>query len=370
MAEDRINITSSDEDVTYNYEPENRVHDDDAEHTEVGTDTRNDGLQNKPDEESFSSKDFRTVDEIMDIIDEKKADSPDKGNEDAKNNEKEQTKESSRKNSEPEQSASSEDSTEEKQPADGEEETQESKSESDKEVEFTDIELDDEQDIAVEIDGEQYSVSDIIDEWTNNRNWQKANTEKAQEIAEERKVLDAFNNEDVMTLLKDKDFLDAVDDWNDGKSNPLRSVVENLDKMGTSIEQESQSAELTPEEETLARERTALEVDREILELQSIDESLKDETNMEQLLQFAVDNQMTLEQAHKYKVSEDLENELDQVRTELKERNKELSELKKSSGKPIPTAPVKGSGSKGESLPPNTDGWRGAEDRVLAKLGL
>jgi hypothetical protein len=143
-----------------------------------------------------------------------------------------------------------------------------------------------------------------------------------------------------------------------------------LEKLGTPVESQTEPVEQSAEEVELAQQRTELEVDREIMDLQSVDESLRNEEEMERLLQFAVDNEMSLEQAHKYKVSEDLESELQNVQTELKERNKELSELKKTSGKPISSAPIKGSGSKGESLPPNTEGWRGAEDRVLSKLGL
>ena len=371
MSESKMNVQTVEDDVTYNYEPDPKIiHDDDATHTEIGT-KLDDGLENPPNEESFSTKDFRTVDTIMDIIDAKKAESPDKGKDDANQNKKEQSKESStRKNSDIEQSLSSEDGKEKDEPAESDDDTQESKSDSDKEdVEFTD--RDDDNNLIVDVDGDNYKVADIVSEWQNNRDWQKSNTEKAQELAEERKVLDAFNNEEVMSLLKDKDFLDAVDDWSDGKENPLRSVVENLERKGTIVEKSTENAELSAEEVKLSQQRTELEVDREILDLQSVDESLRDEKEIEQLLQFAVDNQMTLEQAHKFKLSEDLGTELEKVQSELKERNKELSDLKKTSGKSItPSAPIRGSGSKGESLPPNTDGWRGAEDRVLAKLGL
>ena len=342
MSESKMNVQTVEDDVTYNYEPDPKIiHDDDATHTEIGT-KLDDGLENPPNEESFSTKDFRTVDTIMDIIDAKKAESPDKGKDDANQNKKEQSKESStRKNSDIEQSLSSEDGKEKDEPAESDDDTQESKSDSDKEdVEFTD--RDDDNNLIVDVDGDNY-----------------------------RKVLDAFNNEEVMSLLKDKDFLDAVDDWSDGKENPLRSVVENLERKGTIVEKSTENAELSAEEVKLSQQRTELEVDREILDLQSVDESLRDEKEIEQLLQFAVDNQMTLEQAHKFKLSEDLGTELEKVQSELKERNKELSDLKKTSGKSItPSAPIRGSGSKGESLPPNTDGWRGAEDRVLAKLGL
>jgi len=366
MAEESstIGIDQTEETIAM-YEPAKRDYDDQKDHTETGNDT--DGTRELSDEEQFRAKDFRTVDDIMKVIDEKKGESPEEGkDEPAEKQEKQEVQE--QKNSDAEQSLSSED-TENNAPAEGEEGTQESKSESDKEgneTASTEIELSNEEDLTVDVDGHEYSVSDIVDEWQNNRDWQKANTERAQEIAEDRKAIDAFRSEEVMALLKDKDFLDAVDDWHDGKDNPLRKVAEHLEQSTQAESVQQVSTESTE----LARERTELEVDREILDLQSVDESLRNEAEMERLLTFAVDNDMTLYNAHQYKKAEDMERELGTVQDELLNRNKELSELKKTSGKPIPSAPIRGQGSKGESLPPNSQGWKGAEDRVLSKLGL
>ena len=343
---------------------------------------------------SFNTRDFSNVDDIISIIDSKKessesteqkaVDKQDNGTEfgvgreenafppiedQPKETKSESSQEASSEGTPEEQSVSSEDVNVDKSEAEETQEAQESQSNEDtkESVETANEEvIKDDEALFVELDGEDVEIDQIIDEWKNNQNWQKTNTEKAQQLAEQKKAFEEstknLRTDDIKDALENDEFMEALDDWFEGSDkNPFRNAVKEL---------ENTKPEPTQEAEAVDPDRVALDIDKEIFELQKIDESLNDENNLNTLAKFALDNDVSLPIAHKLMYFDDAVNEIDSLRSELKARNEELSKLKKQAQDSIPAELPKGKGAVSEGFKGTSGSWRGAEDRILQKLGL
>ena len=348
-------------------------------------------------EKSFSTGDFSNVDDVISIIDAKKEsgeaekfrsgqDLTDRSTEfgvgrhidrekdgTETNTDEEKTELSEDKSSEgtqDEQSASSEDKSTDKPEAEESVEAQESQSEDSKEGEKTEtdssMDLKDDEEYVIEMDdGSEVPIEKIVEDWKNNQNWQKTNTEKAQQLADEKREFEAqisaFKKDDIQKALDNDELMEALDDWFEGSDhNPFRDV---------SFEKTDQAEEQV-QESTEPDEKAMLQVDREIFELQKVDDRLNDQKNLDQLLDYAVQNKLELQHAHKLIQWDSLVEDYNNVVNELKERNDELSKMKKMTTESIPDANTKAKGTSKEGFKGTAGTWEGAEDRVLKKLGL
>ena len=352
--------------------------------------------------QAFGARDFSTVDDIISIIDSKKEDAPEQSEESkiadsmdqgqefgvgreknkfSSNNDELQDEKDSETASEDqsegtqvEQSVSSEDTQVDKPDAEESKEAKDSQSDDSKESNETDNEVDDsldlkdDEEIVIELDdGQEFPMEQIVEEWTNNQNWQKSNTEKAQQLADEKRVFEDsvknFRLEEIQEALKNEELQEALDDWfEDKEKNPFRKAV-----LPDTIETEEQQENQDP---SVSEDRMMLTVEKEIFELQKKDESLNDEGKLNSLIDFAMKNDVKLETAHRLMQFDSIQSEFDEVKKELKDRNDELSKLKKQAQKSVPTELPAGKGAVKEDYSGSAGTWNGAEDRVLAKLGL
>jgi len=353
--------------------------------------------------QSFGAKDFSSVDDIISIIDNQKDDSSGKSdstnqidmedngieygvgrqenkfssNADDQSSKSEQTASDQDEGTQVEQSASSDDTEVDKPDAEDTQEAQESQSEDQNEgKETTDtnesdsgIELKEDEELIIEMDdGSEVPIDQIVDDWQNNQNWQKANTEKAQQLADEKRQFDesikGFKSDEVGEALKNDELMEALDDWFEGgENNPFRTVVDGLENVD---KQESTDQNV----DSIDADRMALNIDKEIFELQKVDEGLKDDQKLNDLVGYAMQHDLKLTTAHKLLQFENLNDEVGNLKAELKDRNKELSESKKQAQKSVPQELPVGKGASKEDFSGTAGTWRNAEDRVLKKLGL
>ena len=223
-------------------------------------------------------------------------------------------------------------------------------------------------------------LKEILETWKNDKDWKKSNTEKAQVNADERKKLEAERKEfddsnlEVAKILKainNDDFLEAADDMFDG-DNPVRALIETVKKSEDSVAnrteaEKAQQAEYAAEADKLLQ----TQVDAIIADDQEYERMPK----MQELYNLATELRVTLpvaydltkakktqaklaeiETTHKSEV-EKISKELEKIKAELIERNKEVTNLKanpmreepdderldaKSANKEVDNTPAKG----------------------------
>ena len=240
-------------------------------------------------------------------------------------------------------------SSEADEPSDGHSDEAESDEEEVQIEDIGDIELaDDEELIWEDEDGNETPLQAIVDDWNNDREWKKSNTEKAQSIAEEKSafadMVSQLSGDKVKEALADEDFMEAVDDYYEGKeNNPLRHV----EKLET----------YTEEEQTLLTEKVRLEVEKDIFALQKTDKSLEKEENIQALIDYASENGLRLPEAHKLM-------NYDKISDELKTRTQELKSAKKSPKKQVVAKEAKGKGIKTEGYEKKPRDWDEARQRA------
>ena len=349
--------------------------------------------------QAFSTGNFSNVDDIMSIIDSKKEESenndPDEvrnidmqdngieygvgrrenkfasNNEDTDSETTEVAGEVESEGTQPEQSASREDTNPDQPDAEDTNEAQESQSEDlkeSKEIADSDMEEIDSEGVVIQLDdGQEIEFEQIVEDWKNNQDWQKSNTEKAQELADLKRdfqeATKSFDAKAINEALGNQELMEALDDWYEGEDkNPFRNaIVEGLEGIEA-------SDDVSPD--PLEQEKAMLSIDKEIFQLQKVDESLNDQGNLDQLLTFAMENNLRLDTAHKLSKYETLNRENESIRDELKQRNEELSTLKKQAQKSVPKELPTGKGAVKEEHSGSAGTWGGAENRVLKKLGL
>ena len=207
---------------------------------------------------------------------------------------------------------------------------------------------DDEELVYEDVEGNDVPFDTIIDDWENNRKWKKTNTEEAQSIAKEKSdfadMVSRLSGEKVKEALADVDFMEAVDDYYEGKDkNPLRHVEE--------------LETYTEEEQNLLNEKVRLEVEKDIFALQKTDKALEKEENVQALIDYASENGLRLPEAHKLM-------NYDKISDELKTRTKELRSAKKSPKKKVEASEAKGKGIKTEGYEKEARDWDEARSRA------
>jgi len=234
------------------------------------------------------------------------------------------------------------------EPSDGQ--SDEAEDEEEVQIEdISDIELADDEELVYEDeDGNETPLQDIVDDWNNDREWKRSNTEKAQSIAEEKSTFEdmvsQLSGDKVKEALADEDFMEAVDDYYEGKeNNPLRHVEE--------------LETYTEEEQNLLTEKVRLEVEKDIFALQKVDTSLEKEANIQELIDYASENGLRLPEAHKLM-------NYDKISDELKTRTKELKNAKKSPKKQVEASEAKGKGIKTEGYEKEARDWDEARSRA------
>ena len=235
------------------------------------------------------------------------------------------------------------------EPSDGQSDEAEDDEEEVQIEDISDIELADDEELVYEDeDGNETPLQDIVDDWNNDREWKRSNTEKAQSIAEEKSTFEdmvsRLSGDKVKEALADEDFMEAVDDYYEGKeNNPLRHVEE--------------LETYTEEEQNLLNEKVRLEVEKDIFSLQKTDKALEKEDNVQKLIDYASENGLRLPEAHKLM-------NYDKISDELKTRTKELRSAKKSPKKKVEANEAKGKGIKTEGYEKEARDWDEARLRA------
>jgi hypothetical protein len=235
------------------------------------------------------------------------------------------------------------------EPSDGQSDEAEDDEEEVQIEDISDIELADDEELVYEDeDGNETPLQAIVDDWNNDREWKKSNTEKAQSLAEEKTafadMVSKLSGEKVKEALADDDFMEAVDDYYEGKDkNPLRHVEE--------------LETYTEEEQNLLNEKVRLEVEKDIFALQKTDKALEKEDNVQKLIDYASENGLRLPEAHKLM-------NYDKISEELKTRTKELRSAKKSPKKKVEASEAKGKGIKTEGYEKEARDWDEARSRA------
>lgn len=265
-----------------------------------------------------------------------------------------------------------------------------------------DLEKDTEIELSDPVTGDKVHLSELLDDYKkviedhqNDENWRKTNTEKSQELSDERTAFDkekgdfenhvkdydekvgAMNIEDVIKAIKTDHFLGQTDDYFDGKeNNPLRKVLEAVDGLQTKQETAKADAEA---EETKYADNMAKAIQKDIDAIVKEDDSYKDDKKMNELAKFAGENAIrfpiakkVMEHATLTTANADLSTKVEKLTKELKERNEEVKRLREMPGveDAILEPSEKSSGPGKERYSKQADSWEEAERRVNEKLGL
>ncbi len=313
------------------------------------------------DDQQFTAKDFTPVDDIIDIIDNKNTEAKEEDSS-AEDKSKETTNDGGEETtSEKKDTAQDSDGEESQKGQSSTQEDESGTSKDDNQLDMKDFDVPDDSELVWEDkDGNVIPVSQLLDEYANDTKWKKSNTEKASELADQKKAFETTVNqlgtEGISKALKDDDFMDALDDWfGNEKDNPFRQT----DKI----------TEYTESEQKIAEEKASLEIEKEILSLKKDDSTLTDEV-VNSLVDYAIENGVTLSVAHRISRAETTQKEFEELKSELKERNIELSGLKKNPKKSPAKTVTKGEGSTSEDYASPAKDWKEAEARVFKSLGL
>jgi hypothetical protein len=198
----------------------------------------------------------------------------------------------------------------------------------------------------VEIDGQVHSYEDIrlaLDDSKNRSDWQKSNTQKAQEVADLKKAADQEAQE-WADLRKDEDLMDTLKDYL-GEDHSLFKKVEEPSEANRQDTKESEGNEkltnrLQELEDKLEMQEANQAVERDIQTLVKSHPELDGQTEaIQEVLQIAVDKGMTdLEDAFI------LTNHQAAVDSAFAKAVKTLEEAK--SSKSVPEADVKHDGER------------------------
>tara|TARA_R100001443_G_scaffold16322_4_gene26303 strand:+ start:243 stop:1112 length:870 start_codon:yes stop_codon:yes gene_type:complete len=170
-------------------------------------------------------------------------------------------------------------------------------------VEQSDVQEFDPEDYVIEIDGEDYDLSDIMD-WQkdsqNKNDWNKSNTEKAQEIARLGKLANKLKEDD---SFRDhlKDYFDDDKDYNSldieswVNSDYVNEVDQSLgqeasQEIPSELEQRLERLEDVDQERFIEQETQGLANNLESLEQKYPD--LINEGNVHEFLDFMIDNEI------------------------------------------------------------------------------
>ena len=149
----------------------------------------------------------------------------------------------------------------------------------------------------VEIDGETYSMDQLkefISDSQNKSEWQKTNTQKAQDLAKERKALRA-ESEKWQALKKDDELMESLKDYVDDDHPLFQKVDESSDE--PEIETEAQDTvpetRYTDLEDKVAQMEADRQVERDVVNLQAKYPVLKESAEaLNQVLKTALDRDL------------------------------------------------------------------------------
>jgi len=243
--------------------------------------------------------------------------------------------------------------------------------------------------------GEEVSVKQLLEDRKNDRDWKKTNTENAQKVSDDRKALEAdqadfeeFYDEsegrlsdldvgdEIKEVLADNDFLSEADKWFDGEDkNPIRKILNAIDNQAKKQVEDEENAAIAQTEDNLEIEKL---ISKDIADIKAADESY-DDAKIDKLCQYAGENNLTLPVAKKAMEYDDmtagtktLTDKVAKLTKELKERNAELTKLRKrpggtTDGDVEPDEISKGPGIEGYDKPAAS--WEEADKRVRKATG-
>jgi len=217
------------------------------------------------------------------------------------------------------------------------------------------------------------------------------NTQKAQSIADERKKLEMLVTElgvkdyqgmvdEILKLDDLKDFLESADDWyseHEG-GNPFRKLIEHWRTSNDKVLKHHESKSVFEEE------RSALELEKEVFELQKLDDRYRVTETLIELADNVADKYgVDLKTAHKIWLADNLTSNVTELndkikamdkdkaalKKELKDRNAEITELKK---KAVTSQPgvIESVGAESFDYSTPSSGFDETEQRLYKKLGV
>ena len=154
----------------------------------------------------------------------------------------------------------------------------------------------------VEIDGDSYSVDQLksfIDDARNKEEWQRKNTQRSQDLANERKALRA-ESEQWKSLRQDEELMDTVKDFVDD-DHPLFKEESEEPELTESQDTEPSDQKVEALEAEVIQMKAERQVEQEVATLTSQHPELAEEPKvLDQVLEVAVkQNLMDLEAAYK-----------------------------------------------------------------------
>lgn len=241
---------------------------------------------------------------------------------------------------------------------------------------------------------DEETQSKFMKDLENYEKFHATNTKTQQELAEERRQFQQLVNElvgedyqkvieEILKLDDLKDFLESADDWYSEREggNPFRRLIDVWRSQNDNIKNYHEQTS------AFEKERSDLELEKEVFEIQKLDDRYKEFDNVIALGDLAdeIDKQggINLKIAHKIWLADNLdknvsdlsdkikalEKDKTNLKKELKARNEELTELKSKTLPPSPgiTEPI---GAESFDYTTPSSGFDETEQRLRMKLGV
>jgi hypothetical protein len=232
--------------------------------------------------------------------------------------------------------------------------------------------------------------SKFLKDLENYEKFQASNTQERQKIAEEKKNLDVLIKElvgedyqktvdEILKLDDLKDFLESADNWylDREEGNPFRKMVEHWRAKNDNVVKYHKG------QSEFESERSELELEKEIFEIQKLDDRYKDTETLVALGDLADKHGVDLKTAHKIWLSDNLSTDISElndkikalekdktnIKKELKARNEEVTELKSKVLPPLPGITEPAGAESFDYGSPST-GFDETEQRLYKKLGV
>ena len=188
----------------------------------------------------------------------------------------------------------------------------------------------------VEVNGEVYTVDQIkefIDDSKNKDEWQRKNTQRSQDLADQRKAIRA-ESEQWKTLKEDEDLMETIKDYVDS-DHPLLKEDLTSDEPEEAVQAEpAETQRLNELEQKIQTFEAEKQVESDVANLIQTHPELRDNTQaMDQVLKAAIDNNlMDLNVAYAVAMHESAQDSALKKAIENVEKAKELRKIPEAEG--------------------------------------
>jgi len=237
---------------------------------------------------------------------------------------------------------------------------------------------------------DEETQSKFLKDLENYEKFHASNTQERQKIADEKKQFETVIGElvgedyqktidEILKLDDLKDFLESADDWYSEREegNPFRKLIDIWRTKNDNIKNYHEQTS------AFEKERSDLELEKEVFEVQKLDDRYKDTETLIALGDLADQHGVDLMTAHKLWLADNLNNNVSELndkikalekdktnlKKELKARNEEITELK-SKALPLSTGAMESIGAESFDYTTPSSGFDETEQRVRRKLGV